>query len=328
MYLDLLLSCRGILALNVFFWHISLTSKYVLPGRISVILFFGISAYSILVSLETKEVTFSNIILFIKKRIYRVYPVFFLSSVLMLLISPEISLPLNTTNVFTQFLFLQFNHNYLFNGVFWTLGIEFQYYLIAPFLILFTRYVTSKKPIYHILIYIILSSIPTFFALIMQDLKQIDSRNLIGNLSHFYISFIAYDIVNYYKNINFNKTNLTLVIFFILGICTFLYYELQIFFWTLGSVLLDLVIILLIILHKSNIQFSNTTSKKIIIKFLTFLGKMSFGIYAYHYFVFNLIDFENYRIFSVTIVTLFFSYLSYNFFEPFFIKKGKSLIYN
>lgn len=327
MKFDLLLSCRGILALNVFFWHIPFTSKYVLPGRISVVLFFGISAYSILASLETKEITFINIIIFLKKRIYRVYPVFFLSSLLMLLIFPDISLLLNTTNIFTQFLFLQFNHNYYLNGVFWTLGIEFQYYLIAPFLILFTKYIKNRNPLYHILIYILLFSMPILFTLIMHDFKQIDPRSLLGNLSHFYISFIAYDIINYYKNIRFNKINIVLIIFFILGISTYLYYESQILFWTLGSLLLDLAIILLIILHKSNVQLVNS-APKIIIKFVTFIGKMSFGIYAYHYFVFNLINFENYGILSVLIVTFLFSYFSYTIYEPFFVRKGKLLIYN
>lgn len=327
MKFDFLLSCRGILALNVFFWHIPFTSNYVLPGRISVILFFGISAYSILASLETKEITFINIIIFLKKRIYRVYPVFFLSSLLMVLIFPDISLLFNTTNIFTQFLFLQFNHNYLLNGVFWTLGIEFQYYLIAPFLILFTRYIKNRNPLYHVLIYILLFSMPTLFTLIMHDFKQIDPRNLLGNLSHFYISFIAYDIINYYKNIRFNKINFVLIIFFILGISTYLYYESQILFWTLGSLLLDLAIILLIILHKSNVQLVNS-APKIIIKFVTFIGKMSFGIYAYHYFVFKLINFENYGILSVLIVTFLFSYFSYTIYEPFFVRKGKLLIYN
>jgi len=51
---------------------------------------------------------------------------------------------------------LKLNHDYVLNGVFWTLGIEMQYYLLAPLLALFFYTLSGI----HLLVWRNLSFVP------------------------------------------------------------------------------------------------------------------------------------------------------------------------
>ena len=44
----------------------------------------------------------------------------------------------NLNLILPEIFMTQFNHSYQLNSVFWTLGIEMQFYLIAPLIIYFT----------------------------------------------------------------------------------------------------------------------------------------------------------------------------------------------
>ena len=321
---NLLLNCRGILALNVFLWHLPLSSKYVLPGRISVIIFFGISAYSILSSLNFTDLNLFNIIVYLKKRFYRIYPVFLFSSFLMVFIFPEnVNLLSNIGILFSQFLFMQYNHDYKLNGVFWTLGIEVQFYFLAPVLILIYRRCINIKLFYHFVFYFLLFLIPILYAFLEMNFTLIDSRNLFGNLSHFYISFIAIGLLPFLNKINIKPILVFGLIFIILLITTFIYHKFQLLFWTFGSLLIDLIIIFLIYLDNLELHFFSKSSY-LVNKLLEFIGKISFGIYAYHEIA---IKFFGNNLIYISIITFLLSYFSYKFYEPLFIRKSKLLIY-
>jgi len=242
----------------------------------------------------------------------------------MFLFSPEISTSIFTIEkLLSQFFFIQYNHNYQLNGVFWTLGIEVQFYLLIPILILIHRKFKKISIYYHFVFYFLLFLIPISNAFLNNNLKLIDSRNIIGNLSHFYISFIAIDLIPFFNKIRIKPVFVYILISLILLINTFIYHKFQILFWTFGSLFVDLVIILLIYLHNCEIHFfSKNTS--LINKLLEFIGNISFGIYAYHYVAFKI---AGNNLLFVSILTLLFSFFSYKIYEPLFIRQSKLLIY-
>jgi peptidoglycan/LPS O-acetylase OafA/YrhL len=61
------------------------------------------------------------------------------------------------------------------------------------------------------------------------------------------------------------------------------------------------------------------------ISVIEFIGKISFGIYAYHYVIFKIFPLEKFNLLFILLFTLLFSALSYFIYEPFFLNfnKGK-----
>ena len=322
--INIILYSRALLALSVFFWHIPDLSKYVIPGRISVQIFFGISSFVIIDSFNNKKLTIVNVLNFYKKRLLRIYPVFFLSSLLMLaiLLINNHYIEINSDNIFPQFLFFQFNHNYLLNGVFWTLGIEMNFYLIVPLIIILTRkYINSKSSICFVIYFAILI-FPILITILNQDLSKLDLRNIFGNFSHFYVSFIAYELLKYRNSFLAYFKYLFLVFLFLLVILIYFYYSHPFLFWTLGKFIVDLMILILLLIH-DNLSSTFINNKNILISFLEYIGKISFGIYAYHYVVFKLLPYNYFNFLIILLVTIFFSTISYLFIEPFFLSFSK-----
>lgn len=229
---------------------------------------------------------------------------------------------INSNNIFSQFLFFQFNHNYLLNGVFWTLGIEMDFYVIAPLIILLhNKYINSKLSICFVIYFTILL-FPILITILNQDLSKLDSRNIFGNFSHFYVSFIAYELLKYKNSFLAYFKYSFLIFLFLLLILIYFYYSHPFLFWTLGKFIVDLMILIILLIH---VNLSNTFiyNKNILITFLEYIGKLSFGIYAYHYVVFKILPFNQFNFLFILIVTIIFSIISYVFVEPFFLSFSK-----
>jgi peptidoglycan/LPS O-acetylase OafA/YrhL len=144
MTIDLLHVIRGLAAISVVIWHavgyeggLSLIN---VPGRTAVWVFFGISGYVIAYGFLHRRYLLDGPGLkhFYLNRFLRIYPLFLLLSLLgwlTLWISSGVS-PIGWRDLPEQFFGLQFNHSYVLNGVFWTLGLEIWFYAIAPVLML------------------------------------------------------------------------------------------------------------------------------------------------------------------------------------------------
>jgi peptidoglycan/LPS O-acetylase OafA/YrhL len=144
--LDTLLIIRGLLALSVVVWHIGTVNANTpawmnIPGRTAVWIFFGISGYVISYGFITQRYVLNKegIRAFYLNRFLRIYPLFLLVSVVTMLTSYFMNgeILLNFADIPSQLLMLQFNHEYILSGVFWTLGVEVQFYVVAPLLIIF-----------------------------------------------------------------------------------------------------------------------------------------------------------------------------------------------
>jgi peptidoglycan/LPS O-acetylase OafA/YrhL len=110
------------------------------PGRTAVWIFFGISGYVIAYGFLRRRYLIDGAGLkhFYLNRFLRIYPLFLLLSVLgWLTIWANSGVnPLEWRDLPGQFFGLQFDHAYKLNGVFWTLGLEIQFYAMAPALVI------------------------------------------------------------------------------------------------------------------------------------------------------------------------------------------------
>jgi peptidoglycan/LPS O-acetylase OafA/YrhL len=223
---------------------------------------------------------------------------------------------INSNFLINQFLFFQYNHNYTLNGVFWTLGIEVQFYFLAPFIIFLVRKYIGNNILKHGIIYSFTLMLPMLMIYFSGDVSELDSRNLIGNFSHFYISFLAYDLI---KNRKFKIPKLkflNLILFISFLFLIYFYYFHAFLFWTLGNFIVDIIIVIILIIHEKLI---NNSFNFFLLTLFKFIGKISFGIYAYHLIIFRLFTYDQVNIVYILFITLFFSTISYLTFESFFL---------
>lgn len=185
---------RAIAALGVCFVHIQMSTGFqinpffdylIINGQQGVVIFFVISGFILPYSLFKKKYQIKDFFSFILKRSVRVDPPYWCCIVLLFILIP---LPLSALNLKSIFLHLTYLVPFIksaewYSGIFWTLSIEFQFYIILGLL----YPVLSRLHIsLSILIILLLSAL-----CIKYTVKGI----IIGNVYQFafgYIAFLAY----------------------------------------------------------------------------------------------------------------------------------------
>jgi peptidoglycan/LPS O-acetylase OafA/YrhL len=320
--MDFLLITRGLLAISVVMWHFSgYQSKFYpllnLPGRTAVWLFFGISGYVIAYGFIHKryKLTLSDLKDFYTNRLLRIYPLFFFISVITLITQFILSgeLPIGIKDIASQFLFIQFNHSYTLSGVFWTLGIELQFYLIAPF-IAYLLFLNLHNKMYFLppLLYLISISIIYYATHVMN--WSFDSRNIIGNLPHFISGMLACYFVS--KISPTRKKMFYSVIFalILLGYTNWIYQYNSGKYWSIkGILLVDMIIFLLVYAHANtkSIHFRFRSIEY----FFSMIGILSYGIYAWHSYLIKYVPLISFDLLRLTIATVVFAFFSYRLIE-------------
>ncbi|MEO8171648.1 MAG: acyltransferase [Sediminibacterium sp.] len=317
--LDTLLIIRGLLAVAVVIWHVTSNNNTVpagisVPGRTAVWFFFGISGYVISYGFFTERyrLNVKDIKVFYLNRFLRIYPLFLFLSLLTLLTEYLVTGQslISIADIPSQFFMLQFQHEYHLSGVFWTLGIEVQFYLIAPLLILlFTD--KSKYLILAAVYILLLAWLPFAFYIFGWSF---DGRNLISNLSHFFIGMIGCRFVLDKKTIKINNYILVGSILVIIAITDYLYAHLIRYYWTLGTVLIDMAIFLSICLH-ANLKGRTVTQKNLLVRIFSFLGIISYGVYAWHPYLVKYIPLLETSVMLAIGVTVLAAFLSYKLLE-------------
>lgn len=328
--IDTLLSTRGLLAMSVVFWHVegykmNIWSIFNLPGRTAVVLFFCLSGYVISHGFIHGRYSFSktDLMLFYQRRIFRIMPLFLLISVSTIAYRFALNqeFEFNFKDILPQFFMMQFNHNYPLNTIFWTLGVEMQFYLIAPFLIYFAKYYL-KSLFKQFITYSLLIGIFLIFA----SFDGIDSRNLIGNLFHFFSGILC---CFYIKEKGVPEIDNKVLIFLILSLIAFtnlLYHISGVVYFTLGLLTINLCLPLLVFLHYNLIKVQINHDLSIWNFFLTF-GTISYGIYAWHPFLIELLkEYKNLNFIALLTLDIALAYISYVFFEKpilYYVRKKK-----
>nr|WP_216863470.1 acyltransferase [Polynucleobacter bastaniensis] len=270
--------------------------------------FFGISGYVISYGFIHKRYVFSfkSLKFFYINRFLRIYPLFFCVALFAWAMEYAIngSNPLGLKDLPSQFLALQFNHSYILNGVFWTLGIEGQFYLIAPVLVLvFTLFNWRLSLILGLLLYLMLVGLQYF--LVNKYGWNYDGRNIISNLPHFFIGMIGCALVYEIKPNIFRLILCILLSIVFLTLTNYLYHKDPSIYWSsYGILLIDALILILIIAH-SSIQRVACQNKTYLI--FGFLGTLSYGIYAWHPLLMRFIDNIQEQPFIISIVILLFT---------------------
>jgi peptidoglycan/LPS O-acetylase OafA/YrhL len=148
-----------------------------------------------------------------------------------------------------------------------------------------------------------------------------DSRNILGNLSHFVVGVAAcfYTEMQNKSKVSFLKPlgkSLILIggFFVLLCMVNYIYHANQLLFWYGGGELLvDLAILIIILAHDCFKQMDISVSP--LIKLLSAFGVLSFGIYAWHGYVLTYYPLISDNFIIVLGVSLLLSWVSYTCIE-------------
>ena len=305
-YLDQLSWLRGVAAFLVICSHITRANEgdylghvnskfnifqYLDLGTFGVLLFFVLSGCTLSISYRRKVENFPQIAAFYTKRFFRIWPAFFISLLIYALfrevfqeLYPSVSGNwierqfLANTNLmdYVTYVTLTFNHignGGLFNNAYWSLPVEFQYYLLFPLLIYSLKYFSYFGPF---LIGVILYFLPK------AGLVNLDGKFFTLAYSFVFGVLLGDFYYNSRKKVvikNIISTVLILIIFVANSLVTNDLLKIpDIVFisnkWNFYSVSAVIVTALLL--------FSNIKLPKKIANILNWMGEVSYSTYLYH----------------------------------------------
>lgn len=346
---------RSIAILLVFFYHfyvvvgaskittgISFLDTVFLTGWIGVDLFFVLSGflltYSIYKSIKNKSFSLKK---YFQRRFLRIAPAYYLALFISLIITPiYFTSPSGLLNIGAHLLFI---HNFWRNfhggilGVGWTLGIEMQFYLLVPFLVMIF-FKKLKNTLFFLLLALLISWGYRYF--LFENYyetwdfwnKFIFTDQLIGRIDQFALGGVS-AFIFLKKKAWIYKSKITSSFIFLL-FCGLFFIWIQHFhslgenFWknknevifahtTLG------LIFSILILSAFNLPsfFHEIFSKKIFL----YTAKLSYGFYLWHLIIMNQIKTLPIEIFSKLIISISLTFLlaiiSYTYIEKPFLKK-------
>ncbi|MGU3375936.1 acyltransferase family protein [Chryseobacterium sp. M5A1_1a] len=314
---------RGIVALWVTFFHFQFyiykndfIDHIVGKGYVAVDIFFVLSAFLLTVSYSEKfkNLNFKGVQTFYKKRVNRIYPVYFVSVVFIALFLIDISI----TKFFVNAALVQcfFHPKFLLMTVYWSLSTEWMCYIIFPFMLyfiirykirseilivasLFLRFIVPYLPNYIFMG----GEISVFTGTYSKYLDIPDGLNsLIRTVSSY---LLGIGIVSF-RSIRVNKNSYFIYILVILFI-GLLFIEKGVFLIPLLSAL----IIKHLYEDGQNLVKSFLESKAIYL-----LGNISYSLYIIHYIIrkkyFTIVDtifINNLLLISLSLVLSYFSYI-------------------
>ena len=323
--MDLLLIIRGLAAISVVIWH---TVGYEaglplvnIPGRTAVWIFFGISGYVIAYGFLHRRYLLDSTGLkhFYLNRFLRIYPLFLLLSVLgwLTMWAGSGTNPLEWGDLPGQFFGLQFNHAYKLNGVFWTLGLEIQFYAIAPALAMLF-FINNVRWRWAIIAACYFGLIAFNWLAVRYMGWSVDGRNIMSVLPHFFAGMAGCGLVVSLKSSNKKAMGYLMGALVCLVASNWLYHRQPVWFWnTRGTVLVDAMILLFIFAHAS-LQPPRAAASRLARPLLwtgTWMGTLSYGIYAWHAYLMASIERLSANWLALLLASVAIAYVSYRWVE-------------
>lgn len=288
---------RGVAILLVVFYHNFDFSEYFFFGWLGVDLFFVLSGYlitDILIKTVHAKNYFKN---FYAKRILRIFPLYFLSLIILLLILPLIkNFPLDlSVYADNQWWFWTYLQNWflIFKNVshpnyamhhYWSLAVEEQFYIIWPFVIYFFK---KPKPLLIITGLILTGVIITRFSLWTFQIKDFNYFGLytytridgicIGSMLALLQFMKSAFIKKYFTGIILVLALINFLFFFFNRSNQFSFPFLAVVGYTTFAALFALLI------HEIVINESRLFNGLLKFSPLRFMGKISYGLYILHW---------------------------------------------
>lgn len=356
-YFENLDGLRAIAALAVVFTHIAtwlpsegtfnqivknLFSFSHQGGKYGVVFFFVLSGFLITYLLfhEQKINGRINIGRFYMRRILRIWPLYYLTVFIGFYVYPffDPNATINASQLYYWTFLTNFDHIYNGNpgigilGVQWSVAVEEQFYLFWPLIFLVKN---NKVKISLFIVLIILSEI-FYLNQVVWTSKYYHFFSCIRYLSFgAFIAYLAYFKINWINRLFSKISKFNTLLIYVLSI-TILFFGPQINrlgAFKLISEILPFVFFSFVILEQN---YSKTSIFKLNkFKTLTWLGKISYGIYLNHMIAIYMIKamfkfigpapFLIQALLSVSL-TILISYLSYRYYERFFLKFKKRFL--
>ena len=352
-YIDAL---RGIAILLVILIHTGqkilnlpqYASWIVTSGRFGVQLFFIISAFTLFLSLEKRfKIEKSPIKNFFIRRFFRIAPLFYIAIIFYAIFFTYFPFRgFNLKDIISSFFFLNTvipsTINEIPPGV-WSISVEVFFYLLLPFL--FFRIKTLKKAILFFIFSIIVSVFINFLVLNLSPIFLPNFDKFLLKIEFLYywifnqLPIFALGIITFFviKEKISRKTKITLSISAFILILLLILFPLNYQFSYQGIfpeqylVFSILFVFLIYAMSKYKLKILNN-------KFTQYIGKISFSLYIWHFFIADLFrkTFESLTISPILNLIIFFiftlflssliSHFTYKYIEQKGIKLGSNII--
>lgn len=202
--IDNIIVLRGVAALGVCLVHaqlltgfksiVDIVNQVLNQGQLGVQIFFIISGFILPLSLHKNKYNYTNFFRFIFKRSLRIDPPFWITIFLSLIVFNEL-IHFKFSNLFYNMFYLVpfANNGKWYNDVFWTLGIEFQFYIILGLCFPILEKISNYSSLLILVI--------CFYLSLFNQFGQ--SRSfIIDNIGFFIIGYICY--LTYIKKIRYD----------------------------------------------------------------------------------------------------------------------------
>jgi peptidoglycan/LPS O-acetylase OafA/YrhL len=310
-------------------WNQELIQRISNFGREGVTLFFVLSGFLLwkLLIYEFKSTGKISIRKFLLRRIYRIWPLYFLFLIILFLINLVTNQKGFKTSEIPYLLTFTYNWGLALKdlggtvaSITWSLSIEEQIYLVLPLLSLIK---IRNKFLFGSIIFFISGSISLIFC----QIQSIDSLYLTSSyLVPFSIGMFIADKEKWFRVISMKYSLLTITSFFFILLYPFCYIYVQ----QLDSEIIQFYlspIFFVCLLHICDKFLRENTLTVFVANF----GRISYGCYLYHFIIlfvfirfsifYDQNGFSIFGVLSALITTCLVSYFSYYYFEVFFLNK-------
>lgn len=304
---------------------------FIIEGHTAVALFMVLSGFIFTYGAYGKEI---NYIGFAKNRVLRIYPLFIFLIFVGICIYPQNFSFTALTQTLFGFANIQGSLNLgAFSAMFWAISVEFQFYLIFPFLFMLMK--SDYKKLFYLLGLAIIFRITG--TLLDANIREISYWTILGRIDQFILGMIA---AKWFREMNEKKEKVFKIAFLpnliLIFLVIFLFNKLggwvavenwKVIWPTIEGLIWAIFIV------SYTVSFNNYSNP--LSKILAKIGELSFSMYLIHFvviqiivnkgffFVLDISPFKNAFLNSVFIVlpiTILISLLTYNLIEKPFLK--------